>query len=215
MEQVAHIGHRLRSLMDDKGFTAIDLARRADVKPTFLYDILNGKSQNPSAVRLAKVAEALGVSLSRLMHSDIYQTTAPGYALVHTLQDAPSFEGSTVVPFTTVRREPHYFRESWLRDRLNADAAGLRVFYIQSDCMAPMLNPRDLVLLDITQTHPSPPGIFVLLEHGALVAKRLEYASPRADTIRVLCDNPAYTPGEYPAGTLRIVGRILWFSREI
>src|SRR5690348_4227352 len=70
------IGQRLKFEMKKRGVTSADLAKRADVKTSFIYDIISGKSANPSTVKLARVAENLGVSLTYLVGS----SQSPDYA---------------------------------------------------------------------------------------------------------------------------------------
>src|ERR1019366_2338427 len=61
------IGRRLKLEMKKREMTSAELAKRADVKTSFIYDIISGKSANPSTVKLARVAESLGVSLASLV----------------------------------------------------------------------------------------------------------------------------------------------------
>lgn len=44
-----------------------EIAKRAYVRNYFIYDVIAGKSSNPSVVKLARVAKVLGVPLDRLM----------------------------------------------------------------------------------------------------------------------------------------------------
>ena len=45
---------------------------------------------------------------------------------------------------------------------------------ISGDSMVPLLEHDDTVMLDCSQTRPSPPGIFILDDGVGLVAKRIE-----------------------------------------
>ena len=45
---------------------------------------------------------------------------------------------------------------------------------IYSNSMVPLLEHDDTVMLDCSQTHPSPPGIFILDDSVGRVAKRIE-----------------------------------------
>jgi phage repressor protein C with HTH and peptisase S24 domain len=45
---------------------------------------------------------------------------------------------------------------------------------ISGDSMVPLLEHDDTVMLDCSQTSPSPPGIFILYGGVGLVAKRIE-----------------------------------------
>ena len=63
------IGKRLRSVIEKSGLTILEIARRSRVTRFYIYDILTGKTANPSAVRLARLAKALGVPLVWLIGS--------------------------------------------------------------------------------------------------------------------------------------------------
>ena len=82
--------------------------------------------------------------------------------------------------------------------------------------MAPTLHDGDTVLVDLSRTAPTPPGIFVLHDGMGLVAKRLEHV-PMSDPprVRIISDNPLYSPYEGVAGEINIIGRIRWFAREV
>jgi len=45
---------------------------------------------------------------------------------------------------------------------------------IYNNSMVPLFEHDDTVMLDCSQTHPSPPGIFILDDGVGLVAKRIE-----------------------------------------
>ena len=49
-----------------------------------------------------------------------------------------------------------------------------------------------------------------------LVAKRLEHV-PLSDLprLRIISDNPHYTPYECTAEEINVIGRIRWFAREL
>ena len=50
-------------LTTSKNLTISELAQQADVSRTNLYNIKNGHSENPSFFMIAKIADALGVSM--------------------------------------------------------------------------------------------------------------------------------------------------------
>ena len=69
MSQV--IIHNLKNFMQMRAVNSRELAKRAQVRPSFIYDILSGKSANPSSVKLSKVAQALSVTLSDLVEKPL------------------------------------------------------------------------------------------------------------------------------------------------
>jgi phage repressor protein C with HTH and peptisase S24 domain len=87
---------------------------------------------------------------------------------------------------------------------------------VTGDSMAPTLLDGDTVLVDTSRRQPNPPGIFVLDDGIALVAKRLEHiAGSEPPEIRVISDNRRYPEYSRTADEVHIVGRICWFGREM
>jgi phage repressor protein C with HTH and peptisase S24 domain len=217
------IGQRLKFEMKRQGVSSAELAKRAEVKTSFIYDVISGKSTNPSTVKLARVADALGISLTYLAGN----SNSP-------LPDKPSLNGTTseyvVIPRLMVEisagggmlvsreyeEERYHFRRSWITDHLGVAPAELRLLYVRGDSMEPTLCHNDIILVDLTKKAPSPPGVFVLFDGFGLMAKRLEYAGDHmARRIRIISDNPHYSTYERPVDETLIIGRVVWFSREI
>lgn len=62
------VAQNLSALMAEKGTNPFDLAKRAGINQTAIYDIMKGKSQNPRVDTLHKIAvDGLGVPLSVLL----------------------------------------------------------------------------------------------------------------------------------------------------
>ena len=112
--------------------------------------------------------------------------------------------------------DPYYFRKSWIYDRLNTKPENLRMVFVQGDSMEPTLCQGDMVLVDIEMKNPSPPGIFIIFDGMGLVVKRLEFIpNSNPASIRVLSDNSQYHPYASILQKTKIIGRVVWFSREI
>ena len=109
-----------------------------------------------------------------------------------------------------------YFDAGWLRYELRASARDLRVISIDGDSMEPVLYSGDKVMIDLSRTAPSPPGIFVLHDGIGLVAKQLEYI-PNSDPPRVLIrsESARYRDYERTIEEVNIVGRGIWFARRL
>ncbi|MEO9902516.1 S24 family peptidase [Nisaea sp.] len=109
-----------------------------------------------------------------------------------------------------------YFDAGWLRYELRASARDLRVISIDGDSMEPVLYSGDKVMIDLSRTAPSPPGIFVLHDGIGLVAKQLEYI-PNSDPPRVLIrsESARYQDYERTIEEVNIVGRVIWFARRL
>lgn len=222
MQAHQRIRDRLRQELDRRGLTAVDLARSAGVKTSFIYDILNGKSTNPSTVKLAQVAESLELSLSYLAGADDGAPIRAASAHIET--DSVAIPSVTVMAspkdgaFVTVETmdTPFCFRRGWIRDCLGVAPEMLRMRKVTDDSMEPTLESGDMLLIDTGRTSPSPPGIFVLFDGHGLVAKRLECTGSGSERIiRVISDNPQYGTYERAAKEIHIIGRVLWFARTL
>jgi len=214
------IGQRLRTEMKKRGLSSVELAKRADVKTSFLYDVISGKSANPSSIKLARVAESLGVSLTYLAGTSDSPVEGYQFSLPSQLQDYVSVPHLVVEGGALVAREDplenYHFRKDWIKKQIGISPADLRILTVHGDNMQPALLHGDTLLVDTTKKHPSPPGIFVLFDGMGLVAKRVEFiAHPEQPKLRISCDNPHYSTYESPIEEATIIGRVVWFSREV
>ena len=59
-------GKLLAALLDEKGITAGELARRIGTNRSSIYSLMNGKAKEPTLKRAKEIADALGVTLDEL-----------------------------------------------------------------------------------------------------------------------------------------------------
>lgn len=71
-------------------------------------------------------------------------------------------------------------------------------------------------MIDVNRAALSPPGISLVRDGIAMVAKRIEHV-PHSDPSRVILKSldPDYGGREYAAEEVRIVGRAGWVSRKV
>lgn len=223
------IGKRLRLLMAERGLSATQLAKNADVKPSFIYDVIHGKSTNPSVVKLSQIAAAMEVDIASLLMEEQPVTASShrprklqldterndNYVTISSILVEASMGGGTIVT-SEEQGKPYYFRQEWIRDRLGVTHDDLRMIFVRGDSMEPTLCAGDMILIDITKKSPTPPGIFVLFDGFGLVAKRLEFISNTTPpAIRIISDNAQYSAYERTIDELHIIGRVVWFAREM
>ena len=112
--------------------------------------------------------------------------------------------------------EAWLFADSFIRHRLRADPGDLWMIEADGDSMEPVLSSGDHFMIDVSRTVSAPPGIFVIWDGIALVAKRIEHV-PHSDPSRVILKslNPEYSGHECAAEEVRIVGRAVWVSRKL
>jgi phage repressor protein C with HTH and peptisase S24 domain len=215
---------RLRARSRQLGVTAGRIAELAGVNRSFVYDIMRGRSENPSLEKLDLISEALNVERNWLLHgigdvdgeSPIMEDPMGAFVSISSVQVSASMGGGNLVSDDVENGKPYHFQRSWILHDLKADPNNLRIMHVEGDSMMPTLHSGDVVLVDLSKRLPTPPGIFVLFDGMGLVAKRLEHI-PNHDPpkVRVISDNTFYTPYERTADEVNIIGRIRWFAREI
>jgi phage repressor protein C with HTH and peptisase S24 domain len=103
-----------------------------------------------------------------------------------------------------------------LRKITPTPSAELRLITISGDSMAPVLEHGDVVMVDCTQTQPSPPGIFIVDDGIGLVAKRLDLVpATQPQMLRLTSENGVYTNYQRRIDEVHIVGRVVWFARTL
>ena len=204
---------RLRTAMLKKGLNPKTLAERSNVGRSFVYDILNGKSANPTSAKLTAIAEQLGVSVQYLL-SGVYaegNDAKSEIAEIPTLSVENGMDGNMAI--TTSNDKFYCFRNSWIKEKLHTNAQSLRAINVVGDSMNPTLQNGDVILVNVSQTAPNPPGLFVVFDGLGLHAKRLEQIGK--DKIRVMSDNTQYLAYEMDVQEINIVGKIVWLGREL
>lgn len=215
---------RLRARIRQLGMSVADVARAAGVNRSFVYDILRGRSQVPNLEKLTSIAQVVKVDLEWLLSGKgrvegddpITEDYQNDFVAIQYASARPSMGGGAIVEDEHGVGRDFHFRRSWIRDRLKAAPSMMRVMGVEGDSMTPTLQGGDVVLVDMNQRRPVPPGIFVLHDGMGLVAKRLEYI-PMSDPprLRIISDNQQYSPYECTAEEVNIIGRVRWYGREM
>ncbi len=218
----AKLTERIKARTHQLGLSTQGVAERAGVNRSFLYDILRGRSLNPSQEKLAKVAAALKVDPGWLLTGNgevegVEPATIPDdYVSIVSVRVVASMGGGRVVDDMVETGKPFHFLRSWVSGTLKASPNDLRIMKVAGDSMEPTLKDEDTVLVDLAQKTPTPPGIFILFDGMGLVAKRLELLpSGNPPRLRIASDNPMYAPYEVTTDEVTVIGRIRWFAREV
>jgi phage repressor protein C with HTH and peptisase S24 domain len=215
---------RICKRLQQLGLRETDVAKLAGVTRSFLHDVLRGRSKRPNPEKLSRVATALKVDLHWLLTGQgNIQGIAPfdegadeDFIAIPYVEARPSMGGGAVVEEPVETGRDFHFRRAWIRGYLKAAPSMLRVMTVQGDSMIPTLQDGDVVLVDMNQRNPIPPGVFVLHDGMGLVAKRLEYI-PMSDPprVRIISDNHQYHTYEGIADEVNIIGRVRWYGREM
>lgn len=203
---------RLKQQLEKKHLSVAALAKQAEVPAYFIHDILSGKSANPSPARLAQLARALEISLDYLIGNAASSAT-PAPLIIPSLHVINSGKKKGRLE-DFIPDDAYGFQREWVVGRLKAAPENLRFVEVAADNMAPTLFARDKVLIDTSRTQPSPPGMFVLFDGLGLNVHRVERVGQK-NLIRLSSDNQNYPPQERTLSQAEIVGRVVWYAREL
>lgn len=107
------------------------------------------------------------------------------------------------------------FRLEWV-SRMGLNQQQLALIEVHGDSMEPALYNNDLILIDLRASELSVNGIYAIQHRGHLLVKRVQVKLD--GTVIIKSDNPAYEPevlGPDEADSLVVVGRVVWFGRQM
>lgn len=214
--------------MDIFGWSIAELERRAELSEGGAKNIIYGKSKNPRADTLKKIAKALGCTADDLSRGDIGEDT---------IANSPDIPNDTFIkssdhilnggmPITELDvragagpgtlAEENTATNIWrvpaevIRGYTSAPSEELKIITVYGDSMEPTLMPGQRIMVDIADRTPSPPGLFVVWDGLGLVVKRLQVI-PHSDPVcvRISSDNPRYEPYERTLEEAHIQGRVI------
>lgn len=120
-----------------------------------------------------------------------------------------SLRGATAaeeIPFDAFR-----FSRRWLREN-GLEPAQLSAIRVMGDSMDPLLRDGDEILVDRTP-RPFREGVHVVRLGEALHVKLLQAVPPGG--LRLISQNPAYSPVEVAMSDVDVVGRVVWKGGRI
>jgi phage repressor protein C with HTH and peptisase S24 domain len=208
--------------MDELGLRPGPVADQAGVGHTFVYDIMYGRSQDPAAGKLLRVANVLKTSLEYLVTG-----VAPGddsssrdsgdrMVAIPFVNVTASMGGGAYVDGEPPSDDAWFLSQEWVRREFNTSPGALRLIHVKGDSMEPTIRSGSVIIVDTSNKNPSQGGIFVLDDGGGLVAKRLEFVFGSTPLlIRIASDNQLYPAYDCRVGDVRIIGRVVWVGWRI
>ena len=201
---------RIRSQMDRIGINARELAEKASVGKSFVYDILSGKSSNPTSKKLMAIAEVLQVPLAYLVGNDdgLCDVAYGGMSAVSYLEEDEDGQHDN--------KSKHAKFYVHAGENLPFNIKNLRFYDVRGDSMSPTLVGQDVVLVDISDKVAHPAGVFVIQDSMGMLIRRLEYVRENGDIVlHVVCDNKKYSSYECTVDDIKILGRVIWYARAL
>lgn len=101
-----------------------------------------------------------------------------------------------------------------VEDELRANASDLLIINVRGDSMEPQFLHGDQLVIDRRDVNPRQPGPFALWFDDGYVVKNVEWLK-RSGKLRVFSNNPKYSPDEADPDEIKIMGRPIWFSRQL
>ena len=212
--------HEITRRMGALNLNQLSLATKAGLGRDAVRDIMRGKSLSPSSSTLRSIARALGCTVA-----DLYRERTPAPVPrafsdtvtvneldVHTRAGLGA-DGDAVVMRSdeaTAIVGVHSFPTSSFREAYGVDPGRIKIIAVRGDSMEPKLWSGQRVMVDIEDTTPSPPGIFVVWDGLGLAIKRVEVI-PGTDPLRVRISsaNPEYLSYERLFTEAAINGRVI------
>ncbi len=108
------------------------------------------------------------------------------------------------------------FRRDWVKNKLGVDGKALALITASGDSMEPTIQEDDLLLLNTAVNEVQDDGIYCIKNDSTLQVKRIQRMIGKELVVK--SDNPAYQPftvGPDQLGFLEVVGRVVWYGRQI
>ena len=188
---------KIKKRMDEIGINARQLAEKAQVGKSFVYDILKGKSKNPTSSKLNSISRELGLSISYLMNGNDnlnYENYIPIYNLgtddeVRILL-AKSFGIKRVI-----------------------QNDNLFTYRMCDDSMEPLIADNETIIIQKEIDGIIKSGVFLIKDQVTSTIRRLEHIIGTTD-IRIIPDNNKYTTYIKNMDKIEIVGKVIFSLKE-
>jgi len=179
----------------------------------------DGKAR-PNLYAIAAICRAAGKSLDWLLYGEQVEITASlgqqeEYALVPRLMvRAAAGAGAVNYEIEEIPDAMLAFRRDWLRQH-GVDPRFAAIITAYGDSMEPTIRHGDALLVNTAIRDVRGEGIYVVRVEDMLLVKRIGIG---LDHITLISDNPAINDEVITRdrlSNLHIVGRVVWFGREI
>jgi len=210
---------RLVNAVRDQGLTLKDVSLRIGKNHAYLQQFVERGIP-------AKLKEADRMAISEILslsEEDLGAITAkrlPGAANSN-VSAVPEYHvhvsagGGALVAEENKRRD-WPFATDYLKAELGLDRSHLAVVEVRGDSMEPTLSSGDRVLVNMSDTQVSQPGVFIIYDGDGTVVKRVEkIPGSKPPMIVLISDNPLHGKYELRADAVNIVGRVVWRAGRI
>lgn len=206
----------MQQVINKTGWSARHWADKAKTSPTNITRFLDKDDASMPTLRtLAKLAAVTPVSPPRLNGSEAAAESGhmrneaarePGTS-VSEYDAHASAGGGALIESENIVGEWR-FPTQWLRYELGVRRE-LAIITVLGDSMTGTIEDGDKVIVDLAHRAPSPPGIYIVHDGIAQVAKRLEcIEGSEPPRVRIISDNGKYKAYERTLAEINIIGRV-------
>jgi len=110
LPDVRHIARRIRACCMERGWDEVELARRAEVSRTTLYNLRNANCHRPRITTLTRLADAFEVSLDRFLWGEGHHSLSTSHLWEH---GSKQFDRSTNHEIQAIREERPELFDRW------------------------------------------------------------------------------------------------------
>lgn len=206
------VAQRTRKARADAGFkTQEDIAKRLNITRERYAKYETERILNKGLI--SKFCELTGVSEKWLLTGKDEQQVPmsrrhpDGIASIPQLNIYASAGGGAFIDAEDVMSN-WQIPQTVINTRVGSYNGGLRIISIKGDSMPQSMPDGALVFVDVHDTAPSPPGVFIIHDGISLVAKRIDVIPGSRKKLRITSENPAYPSYEVDPEDVRIVGRV-------
>lgn len=200
----------IEGLVKHTGLTATELARKAGLAVTTLTRPLN----QPVKHQLSKATiDKLRLTFPSFWSESPDLPQADPERAYLPVEILPSYAGMGGGGTGDGDIEHALVPRRMVEDELRAKPADLLIIEARGTSMAPDFLHGDQILIDRRDTNTAQPGAFALWDGDAYVVKMVERIP--GGRLRVFSRDKDLTAYEYDADDIRIMGRPVWFGRQL
>ena len=227
---------RVDKRLNELGLGPVEAATAAGMERTFIRDIIESKKVSVRTAGALQLSLALKAPKEYFLFEDYELPEA--YELAGHYDDFDPNARAVVTAASDVVFIPEYdirlaagdgqladaesikdrwpFSRRFLSNEVKVSLDNLSIVEVVGNSMEPRLQSHDRIIIDHTDTNPTPPGVFALWDGYGLVVKNVQRVH-RSEPQRLLLvsDNPVFPPYEVLVDEITIIGRVVWFSRRM
>lgn len=185
---------------------------RGAIPPSYYAKVAERSSRS---VLWLKTGQETGVEFHDETHPSPALPALPSEFIMVPRYDVRASAGGGAVIHSELIVDHLAFRLEWV-SRMGLNQQKLALIEVHGDSMEPALYNSDLILIDLRACELTVNGIYAIQHRGHLLVKRVQVKLD--GTVIIKSDNPAYEPevlGPDEADSLVVVGRVVWFGRQM